>query len=567
MMDANKEVNTIRLPAQADTSENLRLAVLQPLLNTLAVVGTISLIYNLILYAPMGDWLSVGVYFLLFVAMIVSAFSRRMPYKGRVYLIGSALFVLGAFTFVLYGLNKNGVVFLLGFAFIDGILLQRRDGIIALVINGLLISVVGVCYLTGAFAGLVNELTIIGTVSQWVNTLISTSLIGLMMVAAGSTMISSLEASIARQKKLAADLELERTVLETTVAQRTRDLNRRATQLEAASHVARDISSFDDLDSLLNDTIELIRDQFGFYHAGLFMVDNENEFAVLRAATGEAGRRMLARNHRLRIGEQGLVGSAIQKNEPRIALDVGKDATHFKNPDLPNTRSEVALPLRSGAKIIGALDIQSEQASAFVMEDIRVLETIADQLALAIEKVSLLTQLKESLTEVESNYQQYTRKAWHAHLHNAKRNYAFRYHRQHIEAVDDGYVEIEKALEATQPVISHRMSEKQPQTLVALPIKLRGETLGVINLRFDTQYIPQDTIDLLDNTANRIAMALENARLLEELQQRAERERQVGSIVSKVRSHADIDSILRTTAEELGRSLGVAEVLVQLKDQ
>lgn len=567
MVEPNPELTVHPFAALTETAESLRGRILQPLLNAMAIAGAISLAYNLVLSIPKQDWLSIAFYILIFVALLITALGRKIPYNVRVTITGAAIWFLGAFTFVLYGLNKNGVIFLLCYVFINAVLLDRRAGIISLFINAGLIVVVGFSLQSGWLAVFENELTQIGSISQWVNTLISTSMVGMMMVAAGSNVVGVLGDAVNRQGQLSITLERERTSLEKMVAERTRDLNRRATQLEAASHVARDISSFDDLDSLLADTIELIRDQFGFYHAGLFLVDDDREYAVLKAATGEAGRRMLERNHRLKIGEEGIVGYAIEKNEPRIVLDVDQDATHFKNPDLPGTQSEMALPMRSGGRVIGALDVQSERELAFGEDDVRILETIADQLALAIEKVSLLTQLKQSLTEVEATYQQYTRKAWHAHLRSAKRNYAFRYHRQHIEAIDEGYVEVQEALEANRVVVTHPEIDRQQQTLVAIPIKLRGEPLGVINLRFSAGFVPQDTIDLLENTANRLALALENARLLEELQQRAERERQIGSIVSKVRSRTDIDSILRTTAEELGRSLGVAEVLVQLKDQ
>jgi GAF domain-containing protein len=486
----------------------------------------------------------------------------------RVTILGGVIFLLGGYTFVMFGLSKNGIAFLLAFVFVNAILLNQRAGIIAIVVNALFIGLVGAGYQTGYLTMLATSQTLIGTTAQWVNTVITITMVSGMMVAAGSSVIRSMEQAIIRQEHLANELEKERQNLENTINQRTHDLNRRAKQLEAASQVARSISSFNDLDSLLKDTIELIRQQFGFYHAGLFLTDDANEYAVLKAATGEVGQRMLERNHRLKIGEEGIVGYAISKNEPRIAMDVGEDAVHFKNPDLPNTRSEMALPLRSGGKVIGALDVQSENEAAFGNDDIRVLNTIADELALAIEKVNLLTQLKNSLAEVEASYQQYTRKAWHSHLRSAKRNYAFRFHRQHIEVVDEGYVEVDQALKSNRAVVTTlKTGEKGVQTLVAVPIKLRGEPLGVINLRFEASHVPQDTVDLLENTANRLALALENARLLEELQQRAERERQIGTIVSKVRSRADIDSILRTTAEELGRSLGVAEVLVQLKEK
>ncbi len=568
MMDSKKEpTQNTKIDLETQSSKELRAGVLQSLLNVLVVLGTISLIYNLAILLPKGDWFAISVYGVIFFGLMIATFGRTLSYTLRVTITGAVIFLLGAYTFVMFGLGKNGAVFLLAFTFVNAILLSRRAGVHSLLLNAAFIGLVGAGYLMNYLTILATEQTVIGTPSQWVNTTISVSLVGGMMIAAGSSVINKLEKAILHQQQLASQLEVERQNLEITVADRTQDLHRRATQLEAASQVARSISTFDDLDSLLNDTIELIRQQFGFYHAGLFLVDEAREFAVLKAATGEVGQRMLARNHRLKIGEEGIVGYAIAKNEPRIAMDVGKDAVHFKNPDLPNTRSELALPLRSGGKVIGALNVQSEKEAAFSNDDVRILTTIADQLALAIDKVNLLTQLKTSLEEIEASYKQYTRKAWHSHLRSAKRNYAFRYHRQHIEVVDEGYVEIDNALKSNHAVVTAQKSGEKAQTLVAVPIKLRGEPLGVINLRFEASHVPQDTVDLLENTANRLALALENARLLEELQQRAERERQIGTIVSKVRSRADIDSILRTTAEELGRSLGVAEVLVQLNEK
>ena len=567
MMDSKPEP-TLKSPKAGYRSSELRAAVLQNLLNVLLVLGTTALIYNIAILLPHRDWITISLYSAVFLGLMVATFGKFLPYSMRVTILGGVIFLLGGYTFVMFGLSKNGIAFLLAFVFVNAILLNQRAGIIAIVVNALFIGLVGAGYQTGYLTMLATSQTLIGTTAQWVNTVITITMVSGMMVAAGSSVIRSMEQAIIRQEHLANELEKERQNLENTINQRTHDLNRRAKQLEAASQVARSISSFNDLDSLLKDTIELIRQQFGFYHAGLFLTDDANEYAVLKAATGEVGQRMLERNHRLKIGEEGIVGYAISKNEPRIAMDVGEDAVHFKNPDLPNTRSEMALPLRSGGKVIGALDVQSENEAAFGNDDIRVLNTIADELALAIEKVNLLTQLKNSLAEVEASYQQYTRKAWHSHLRSAKRNYAFRFHRQHIEVVDEGYVEVDQALKSNRAVVTTlKTGEKGVQTLVAVPIKLRGEPLGVINLRFEASHVPQDTVDLLENTANRLALALENARLLEELQQRAERERQIGTIVSKVRSRADIDSILRTTAEELGRSLGVAEVLVQLKEK
>lgn len=567
MMDPNPEIINSSSQTKSEQFENPVRGILQPVVNMLALAGTISLIYNLAILIPKNDWLTIAFYLFLFCGIITATIGRKFPYQYRVILVSAIFFLLGAFTIVTKGFSSNGVIFLLGFVFVNTIFLDQRAGFIALALNAMFITVVGAGYQFGFLSDSTNNLATGQIISEWISTLFSTTLVGGLMVAAGSTTVNQLNEQISNQERLSTTLKVERINFENTITQRTHELNLRATHLEAAARVARNISSFDDLASLLTDTIEMIRDQFGYYHVGLFMVDEKREYAILKAATGEAGRRMLERNHRLKIGEEGLVGNSIEKNEPRISLDVGQDAIHFRNPDLPDTHSEMVLPLRSDGKTIGALDVQSVDMSAFGPDDIRILETITDQLALAIQKVNLVNQLKASLNEIEASYQQYTRKSWHAHLSKVKGNYAFRYRRQQIDMVDEGYVEVKKALEANQAVISTQSVNDQTQTLVAIPIKLRGEPLGVINLRFDASYVPQDTVDLLENTAARLALALDNARLLEELQQKAERERQIGSIVSKVRSRADIDSILRTTAEELGRSLGVAEVLVQLKEQ
>jgi signal transduction histidine kinase/DNA-binding response OmpR family regulator/putative methionine-R-sulfoxide reductase with GAF domain len=173
------------------------------------------------------------------------------------------------------------------------------------------------------------------------------------------------------------------------------ETQRRATQLAASAEVARDTTAILDVNQLLDETVHLISEQFGFYHAGVFLVDEQDEWAVLRAASSAGGQRMLERNHRLKIGEVGIVGYVAATGEPRIALDVGKDAMHFANPDLPNTHSEMGLPLRARERIIGVLDVQSTKKAAFSEDDVAVLQTLADQLATAIENANLFQRVRE----------------------------------------------------------------------------------------------------------------------------------------------------------------------------
>ncbi len=172
------------------------------------------------------------------------------------------------------------------------------------------------------------------------------------------------------------------------------ETQRRATQLAAAAEVARDATAILDVDQLLDETVHLISEQFGFYHAGVFLLDEGEKFAVLRAASSEGGRRMLERGHRLPVGKVGIVGHVASTGEPRISLDVGLDAEHYAHSDLPDTRSEMALPLKVRGRVIGVLDVQSTQESAFSEEDVRILQTLADQLAAAIANARLFQEVR-----------------------------------------------------------------------------------------------------------------------------------------------------------------------------
>ena len=353
-------------------------------------------------------------------------------------------------------------------------------------------------------------------------------------------------------------------------------MQRRAMQLQAAAEVARDATTARDLDELLNQAVNLVRDRFGFYHVGIFLVDEQGEYAILTAASGRAGQAMLEHGYKLKAGETGIVGYVTSRGQPRIALDVGADAVHFKNPYLPETRSELALPLKAGGQVIGALDVQSQQPTAFDEEDVQVLQIMADQLAVAIQNLRLLREMQQTVRELEVAYGRYTRASWGTFTQGGSRPHGYRYRRLGVEPAVEQSPEAREALQSGQPVIATHQPEapagssaaqdngQTGASSLAVPIKLRGQAVGVLNLRFEEETVPPETVSMIEEIAERLALVLENARLMQEAQSLVAREQRINLISSQVRSSISLDTILQNTVRELGRALGASRTFIQL---
>jgi len=255
---------------------------------------------------------------------------------------------------------------------------------------------------------------------------------------------------------------------------------------------------------------------------------------------------MRARNHRLKIGEQGMVGFVAQSGQPHIALDVGTDAVFFDNPDLPNTRSEMALPLQIGQKVIGVLDIQSIEASAFAEEDIRILSSLAHQVSLAIENARLFEQTNRSLAEAEALSRLYLREGW-SQIATEENISGYRY-------TPHGILALEKPREE-EASSAHR---------IEIPVLLRGEQVGLLMIHpgQDAELTPAQ-VDIARAVADRVALSAENARLFGEVSRRAERERTVTQITTNIRNTTDPQVMIQTALADLRSVLGAQKVEIR----
>ncbi|MEZ0395182.1 MAG: GAF domain-containing protein [Anaerolineales bacterium] len=353
------------------------------------------------------------------------------------------------------------------------------------------------------------------------------------------------------------------TTLEERVRQRTTDLERRASQFQAIAEVSRAIASIKEPSELLAQIAVQIAEHFGVYHAGIFLLDENEEYAVLQAASSEGGQRMLTRGHRLKVGEVGIVGYVAGTGRTRIALDTGADAVFFENPDLPQTRSEIALPLKSGGQVIGVLDVQSSEPNAFSESDAETLSILADQVSIAIENARLFEETRRALSQTEALYQQFLRAEW-GRLAREQKLAGFR-HSQDGTVLLDRPVEdadIRSVIKSGKPLIKPAGKKGEPARLI-VPIILRNRVVGVVNVSAPEGKWTDDDMDVLNAVAERIALSAENARLFEESSRRAAKERTIAEVSARLGALVDIDNLLQTAAQEMSRNLPGAEVVIQ----
>ena len=362
------------------------------------------------------------------------------------------------------------------------------------------------------------------------------------------TIVSRLSSSLDRLRENEAELQLSVQSLQNMQQNLEKLVRERTEQIAVSAEVGRIASTSLDPDEVILQTVHLITERFGYYYAAIFLVDENGVWANLTAATGEAGQALLDRQHRLQVGGQSMVGAAIATRRPRIALDAGAEAVRFENPLLPDTRSEIALPLLVGNRVLGALDVQSVEGNAFDDEDIEVLQSMANQVAVAIDNARLY---QESQARLESLNRLYRRE-----LRTGSR--ALHYLDGEIQTPDPDEIPVPEALEEMQ------VEHQDDHTRVRLPFMAAGRMIGVMSLRSKGRRWTEEELDLLEAASSQVATALENALLVQDTEARARQERVLNEGTARIRETLDIEAILQTAATEIQRTLNLTEVEVQI---
>jgi len=359
----------------------------------------------------------------------------------------------------------------------------------------------------------------------------------------------------------------------------------------------------------MNQAVNLIQERFDFYHVGLFLVDEVGEYAVLRAGTGETGRQMLEADHKLAVGGESMIGWSVANAKARIALDVGKRAIRFDTPYLPETRFEMALPLISRGQCIGALTVQSTEEAAFSEEDIAVLQTMADQLAVAIENARLYQEIMRRLKETEALDAVTTALTYSLDLDQVLQtivNSATRLILANtggvIHLADEAAgklipratspgVNLQKSMEMSigEGIAGLVMQEKRlinvpnveedprfltmdtaspNKSLLTAPLLIDRDCIGTLSLNSNqTDAFSADDERLLTTLAAQAAIAVRNARLHQEVRRRVEELIFLNRVGRAITSSLDLEQVLTTVMEETVLVLGTEAGSTSLLDE
>jgi GAF domain-containing protein len=571
--------------------ENLRQQILNRLIQATILLGV--LVYLLELpgmfqepFASSLKWIVLGLYSLTWIALWVAVIRKRMAYARRVAVLLLALYASGLIALLTGGAYGNGQVILVVAPFIAAILLGPRGRTTSLLLSIGAVTLGIVLIISRPF--LAQPIAPgPGNLLSWIISLLIFSLVAISGVISLGRYLDDLHAHLDRQRSLASQLETERDQQVAIATQKANDLHRRLVQIRTVAEINRAISRVMDIDQLLPQVCELVRQRFNLYYVGIFLLEQtvqdqsqtpakeQQQYAVLKAGSGEAGRIMLAEGHKLAVGGDSMIGWATANRQPRIAQKVRQEGVtgpiaRFDNPHLPLTRSELALPIQVSdtvvggqdlaqpgpdVRVLGAMTIQSTQEGAFDQDDILILQGIADGLASAIENARLFETIQSNLEEIRTLHRQYLEQAWQ------------------LESALRGKIEYSYEDPTQTMVESFGISPDKAENRLEIPIRLRDQVIGSLTLEPKPQgrespeehraWTAED-LALVEAVTNQTALALENARLLEETRRKVNLERAAANITSKLWASADVETILRTALQELGASLGAREGLIEL---
>lgn len=475
--------------------------------------------------------------------VLLSITVLKTPYSVRAATLLFMVYIIATNSILSWGPWIDGSVFFIAFIILSSLLFDKRIDLIALLVSILTFASIATLQQLGIYKFAAAGVPVT-TIVDWATYVIDFSIISAILLVAINQFKKALTRVIQEMQNAFSALTIERERLEDRVRERTEELEARASQLRSSTSVTRTIAEIQNISELMEESTRLISDQFGYYHAGLYLLDERKKTAFLQAASSVSGKQLIGQGFRIEPNRLNMTNLVIEQRRPQISLDIGE--TNFvRDPNFPLTRSRIMLPLTVRSQVIGILDIHSDQLKAFDSQDAEVLQTLADLVAISIDNVRLLDETKSLVYELEANTTLQARETWSKFTSRHKPAY------QYTPA-------------GVRPLFSNLKADKGDG--MHIPMILHGQNIGNILLKrkgISASWSERERI-LVEKVAAQVALALENSRLVDETQKNAMRNQVIANISSRVRETLDVESVVRTATTELRRVFDLKEAEISI---
>lgn len=463
------------------------------------------------------------VFVAVYMAVGVIAFIN-FPYWVKMTGFILAIYILGISELFTQGILGDSIFFFLCAVIFAALMFSSRIGVIAAAINALTLTIFGALMLFGVVTT-ANPAAAPAVFADWISSTAILTLFSAILIFSIQRLESETREAKVQINSTVTELKREKDSLEGRVKNRTR-------QLKKVNDIGQTVSSILDPDELLTRAVFMIGDEMESYYTAIYLIDPSGMWAELREGSGDAGKLLKENKQRIDLKGKSLVAAAIQSKQAYLAHNEGEDAKHFENPLLPYTRSQLVAPLISNDRAFGALELHSTKETAYTTDDLDTYQNMANQVAIALENSRLFRESQQTLFELRSAQRQYLQSSW-------------------------------KSLIEEKPLEYEVGDEDTHEKEVQVPLALRDQIIGQISMTTTEEWTP-DQRNLIESIAAQAALALENARLVEESQSIASQERIANEIIAKIWSSGNTDSILQTAVRELGRALEAAEVEIEV---
>ncbi len=471
----------------------------------------------------------------------------KFPYAVRAYGFLFMIYAIGVNAVLAWGPWLDGSIFFLGLIAMSSLLFDDRTDIGAAALSVITVSIIAVINQTGLYA-LKSAGELVTTWETWVAYIINMAIVSAILVA-GIWQFKQEFARLAQNMQATfEELIKEREQLEERVSERTAEIEAKTAQMRSSTVIARTVAEIQNIDDLLRAITTLTTEQFGYYHIGLYLLDENKKTAFLQSASSEVGKPLIGQGFHIEPNRRNPLYLVVTQNKSHVSSDAD-GAQFLKDPNFPLTRSRMALPLSIRGKVMGILDIHSDQTRAFTAQDAETMQILADLAAISIDNVRLINEARNLVNQLEANTAYQTRETWSKLT--SRHTPAYLYTPAGI-----------------RPIFSPKKSayDGEDGAVLKVNLNLHGQSIGKIKLKrkgVNARWSERER-ELVEKIASQVSLALENSRLVDEAQKNALRDKMIANVSARVRETLDIESVIRTATTELRRVFDLKEAEINV---